>query len=67
MNTVLDILKKMSSDEIVQYLNNNKFSKADIISLLDGIGINIKPLSLVKLTNFAAIQISNYGVFERTR
>jgi hypothetical protein len=55
----------MSSDEIIQYLNSNKFSKADIIALLEGIGINVKPLSLVKLSNFAAIQISNYGVFER--
>ncbi len=62
----IDDMKTMSKDEILVYLESTECDSEDIINLLSSIDLAAKAKLSKKATiEFAAIQISSLGIFER--
>ena len=61
----LDELKEMSRQEILQYFSDVNPDAEEVVELLKSIDIKARARSRKGLLEFAAIQISSLGVFER--
>ena len=61
----LDELKIMSKDQIAEYLERIDSDQDEIIDLLASIDLKARAKSRKTLVEFAAIQISSLGIFER--
>ncbi len=61
----LDELKSMSKDEIIQYFEQVECDQDELVELLDSIDLRSRARSRRAMLEFAAIQISSLGIFER--
>lgn len=61
----IDQLKKMSKDELIQYFEQVQCDQDELIELLQSIDLRSRAKSRRELLEFASIQISSLGVFER--
>jgi len=61
----LDELKTMSKDEIIQYFEQVGCDQDELVDLLKGIDLRSRARSRRAMLEFAAIQISSLGIFER--
>ena len=61
----LDELKEMSEPEILRYFSDVEPDSEEVVELLLSIDVKNRARSRKKLFEFAAIQISSLGVFER--
>lgn len=67
INLSIDELKKMSSEEIIEYLTKSNANEVEVIELLKEANIPSSKLlkSKTKLIEFAANSISGLGLFQR--
>jgi len=66
INLPLEDLKKMSPEDLIDYLTNSKATEVEIIELLNKANIpTIKMKSKKKLIEFAANSISGLGLYQR--
>ncbi len=65
INKTLDELKTLSKEELIKYLESVQCHQDEIIELLGSIDLKVRVKSREALIEFAAIQISSLGVFER--
>ncbi len=65
INKTLQELKRMSKDEIVRYFEDIGCDEDELIELLTSIDFKARARSRKALLEFAAIQISSLGIFER--
>jgi len=61
----LDELKTMSKDEIIQYFEKVECEPDELVELLTSIDLKARAKSRQAMLEFAAIQISSLGIFER--
>lgn len=61
----LDELKTMSKDEIIRYFEQVECDQDELVDLLKGIDLRSRARSRRAMLEFAAIQISSLGIFER--
>jgi len=61
----LDELKIMSKDDIIQYLEQIECDQDELVDLLNSIDLRSRARSRQAMLEFAAIQISSLGIFER--
>lgn len=61
----LDELKAMSKDEIIQYFEQVECDQEELVELLSSIDLRSRAKSRRAMLEFAAIQISSLGIFER--
>jgi hypothetical protein len=61
----LDDLKKMSKDELMKYFEEIECHQDELIELLNGIELKARSKSRRAIIEFAAIQITSLGIFER--
>ncbi len=61
----LDELKTMSKDEIIQYFEQVQCDQDELVDLLKSIDFRSRARSRRAMIEFAAIQISSLGIFER--
>ncbi len=61
----LEELKTMSKDEIIQYFEQVECDQDELVDLLKGIDLRSRAKSRRAMLEFAAIQISSLGIFER--
>lgn len=61
----LDELKAMSKDEIMQYFEQVECDQDELVELLSSIDLRSRAKSRRAMLEFAAIQISSLGIFER--
>ena len=61
----LDELKAMSKDEMIQYFEQVECDQDELLELLSSIDLRSRAKSRRAMLEFAAIQISSLGIFER--
>ena len=61
----IDELKKLSKDELIHYFVIMQCDEDELIELLRSIDLRSRARSRKELIEFAAIQISSLGIFER--
>ena len=61
----LDDLKAMSKEEIIQYFEQVECDQDEVVELLSNIDLRSRAKSRQEILEFAAIQISSLGIFER--
>lgn len=61
----IDELKAMSKEEIIQYFEKIECDQDELVELLSSIDLRSRAKSRRAILEFAAIQISSLGVFER--
>ena len=61
----LDVLKKMSKEQLLEYFDTVQCDPGELIDLLKSIDIESRVKSRKAIKEFAAIQISSLGIFER--
>ena len=61
----LDELKTMSKDDLILYFEQVECDQDELVELLSSIDLRLRPKSRRAILEFAAIQISSLGIFER--
>ena len=61
----LDELKAMSKEDLIQYFDNSQCHQDELIEILQDIDLKARVKTRKALVEFAAIQISSLGIFER--
>jgi len=65
IDKTIDDLMSMSREELIQYFEDTHCHQDELIELLDTLNFRSRARSRRDLVEFAAIQISSLGVFER--